>query len=159
MLPRTGRSLVGWRPVALAAVVALGLVASAVPAAPLSASVHPSASSGGSGAVPAGDLLTYDYDNSRSGQDPASIAMKGLSSTPAWNDDSLDGAVFGEPLVYGSTVYVATENDTLYSITATTGRVLWKLHVGDAVSLSVVDSAPTLNSGCGNINPLGITGT
>ena len=103
------------------------MVASAVPAAPLSASVHRSASSGGSGAVPAGDLLTYDYDNSRSGQDPASIAMKGLSASPAWNDDSLDGSVFGEPLVYGSAVYVATENDTLYSIAATTGHVLWKL--------------------------------
>ena len=159
MLTRAGRSLTGWRPVSMAAVVALGLVASAVPAAPLSASVHPSASSGGSGAAPAGDLLTYDYDNSRSGDDPASIAMKGLSTAPAWNDDSLDGAVFGEPLVYGSSVYVATENDTLYAIAATTGHVLWKLHVGAAVSLSVVDSAPTLNSGCGNINPLGITGT
>src|SRR5208282_6586602 len=115
MLTRAGRSLLGWRPVSLAAVVALGLVASAVPVAPLSASVHPSASSGGSGAVPAGDLLTYDYDNSRSGYDPASIAMKGLSTAPAWNDDSLDGAVFGEPLVYGTSVYVATENDTLYA--------------------------------------------
>ena len=46
MLTRAGRSLVGWRPESLAAVVALGLVVSAVPAAPLSASVHPSASSG-----------------------------------------------------------------------------------------------------------------
>ena len=75
--------------------------------------------------------------------------MKGLSTAPAWNDDSLDGAVFGEPLVYGSSVYVATENDTLYAVAATTGHVLWKLHVGTAVSLSVVDSAPTLSSGTG----------
>jgi outer membrane protein assembly factor BamB len=142
----------------LGAVCALGLVASAVPAAHLSASVRP-ASTGGTGVVPAGDLLTYDYDNSRSGHDPADIALKALSARPAWNDGSLDGAVFGEPLVYGSAVYVATENDTLYAIAAATGHVLWKLHVGSAVSLSVVDSAPTLNSGCGDINPLGITGT
>jgi polyvinyl alcohol dehydrogenase (cytochrome) len=159
MLTRPGRCLHRWRRVSLGTIFALGLVATAVPAGGLSASVRPSGSIGGVGAVPAGDLLTYDYDNSRSGHDPVDIAMKGLSASPAWNDNSLDGAVFGEPLVYGSAVYVATENDTLYAIAATTGKVLWKLHVGTAVSLSVVDSAPTLNSGCGDINPLGITGT
>jgi polyvinyl alcohol dehydrogenase (cytochrome) len=159
MLTRPGRCLNRWRRVSLGTIFALGLVATAVPAGGLSASVRHSGSIGGAGAVPAGDLLTYDYDNSRSGHDPADIAMKGLSASPAWNDNSLDGAVFGEPLVYGSAVYVATENDTLYAIAATTGKVLWKLHVGTAVSLSVVDSAPTLNSGCGDINPLGITGT
>jgi polyvinyl alcohol dehydrogenase (cytochrome) len=159
MLTRPGRCLNRWRRVSLGTIFALGLVATAVPAGGLSASVRPSGSIGGAGAVPAGDLLTYDYDNSRSGHDPVDIAMKGLSASPAWNDNSLDGAVFGEPLVYGSAVYVATENDTLYAIAATTGKVLWKLHVGTAVSLSVVDSAPTLNSGCGDINPLGITGT
>lgn len=159
MLTRPGRSFRGWRHALLGTVFAFGLVASAVPAGDLSASVRPSASTGGAGAVPDGDLLTYDYDNSRSGDDPADIAMKGLSASPAWNDDSLDGAVFGEPLVYGSTVYVATENDTLYAIAATTGHVLWQLHVGAAISLSVVDSAPTLNVGCGDISPLGITGT
>jgi len=159
MPTQPGRSLLGWRRTLLGTVFALSLVAAAAPAGDLSASVRPSASIRGAGVVPVGDLLTYDYDNSRSGHDPADIAMKGLSASPAWNDDPLDGGVFGEPLVYGSAVYVATENDTLYAIAATTGKVLWKLNVGTAVSLSVVDSAPTLNSGCGDINPLGITGT
>jgi outer membrane protein assembly factor BamB len=139
----------------VATVAPTPLSASARPAA----SERPSAATGGTAVVPAGDLLTYDYDNLRSGNDPAHMAMKALSAEPAWDDGSLDGAVFGEPLVYGSAVYVATENDTLYAISAATGRVLWKLHVGSAVNISVVDSAPTLSSGCGDINPLGITGT
>ncbi|MGA2530649.1 MAG: PQQ-binding-like beta-propeller repeat protein [Acidimicrobiales bacterium] len=106
-----------------------------------------------------GDLLTYDYDNTRSGRDMVDPAIKNLSSAPVWDDHALDGAVYGEPLVYDATVYVATENDTVYAIAAATGKVLWHQHVGTAVSTSVVDSAPTLGSGCGDIDPLGITGT
>jgi outer membrane protein assembly factor BamB len=105
-----------------------------------------------------GNLLTYDYDNNRSGDDPAGPQITSLSATPAW-DDHLDGADFGQPLVDNGTVYVATENDTIYAITAATGAVSWSLHVGTPPSLSVVDSAPTLSRGCGDINPLGITGT
>jgi len=104
--------------------------------------------------------LTYDYDNGRSGDDLAdSRAISGLSGSPAWNDDALDGAVYGEPLVYDGRVYVATENDSVYAIDAKSGKVLWTAHVGTPVSLSVVDSTPTLGSGCGDINPLGVTGT
>jgi hypothetical protein len=105
-----------------------------------------------------GDLLTYDYGNTRSGQDAVDPPIGNLSSGPAW-DDHLDGAVYGEPLVYDATVYVATENDSVYAVAAGTGQVLWHLHVGTSVSTSVIDSAPTLSSGCGDIDPLGITGT
>ena len=69
------------------------------------------------------------------------------------------GGVYAEPLVYDATVYVATENDDVYAIGAKSGKVLWHLHVGTSVSRSVVDSAPTLSKGCGDIDPLGITGT
>jgi outer membrane protein assembly factor BamB len=106
-----------------------------------------------------GDLVTYDYDNARSGQDPIDPPIKALSAQPSWNDSALDGAVFGEPLLEGGRVYVATENDSIYAINASSGMVLWKLRVGTAVSLHTVDSTPTLYSGCGDINPLGITGT
>ena len=65
-----------------------------------------------------GDLLTYDYGNTRSGQDSVDPAIKNLSAGPTWDDRDLDGAVYGEPLVYDATVYVATENDTVYAIAA-----------------------------------------
>jgi outer membrane protein assembly factor BamB len=63
----------------------------------------------------------------------------------------LDGAVYAEPLVIGGRVLVATENDTLYALDARTGQVQWQTHVGTPVPLKHLP--------CGNIDPLGITGT
>lgn len=109
-----------------------------------------------------GDLLTFGYGNTRSGHDPVGGRIGGriggLSGAPSWND-ALDGAVYGEPLVYDATTYVATEDDSVYAIAASTGKVLWRAHVGTAPSLRVVDSAPTLSQSCGDIDPLGVTGT
>ncbi len=105
-----------------------------------------------------GALTTYDYGNARSGTDTVDPPITALSSAPKWNE-SLGAAVYGQPLVYDATVYVGTENDTIYAIGATTGKVLWSLRVGDAVNTSVIDSTPTLSGGCGDISPLGITGT
>jgi outer membrane protein assembly factor BamB len=59
--------------------------------------------------------------------------------------------VYGQPIVVGSTVIAATANDTVYGLDFATGRRIWQRHVGTPVSLS---SLP-----CGNIDPLGITGT
>jgi outer membrane protein assembly factor BamB len=111
------------------------------------------------GATPTGELWTYDYGNTRSGHDTVDPPIVNLSPKAVWDDDSLDGGVYGEPLVYGATVYVATENDSVYAVAAATGKVLWHLHVGTSVARSVFDSAPTLSAGCGDIDPLGITGT
>jgi outer membrane protein assembly factor BamB len=105
-----------------------------------------------------GALTTYGYGNSRTDSDTVDPTIAGLSSAPAWND-SLDAGVYGQPLVYDATVYVGSENDTVYAIAATTGKVLWSLSIGQAATTSVIDSAPTLSGGCGDISPLGITGT
>src|SRR6516162_2612215 len=64
---------------------------------------------------------------------------------------NLDGAVYGQPLVVGDDVIAATENDSVYALNVDTGAVIWRTHVGTPVPLS---SLP-----CGNIDPLGITGT
>lgn len=105
-----------------------------------------------------GALTTYGYGNARSGHDLVDPTIGGLSASPKW-DDSLNGAVYGQPLVYDGVVYVGTENDTIYALNAKTGKVLWHVRTGTAVTLSVVDQAPTLSSSCGDIDPLGITGT
>jgi polyvinyl alcohol dehydrogenase (cytochrome) len=68
----------------------------------------------------------------------------------AWRR-GLDGAVYGQPLVIGGVVVAATENDSVYGLDRATGRVLWRRHVGTPVPLSALP--------CGDINPLGITGT
>src|SRR5207244_13576870 len=46
---------------------------------------------------------------------------------------------------------VGTEDDAVYALSAGTGRVLWRTHVGEPV--------PGSSLGCGNIDPTGITGT
>jgi outer membrane protein assembly factor BamB len=73
-------------------------------------------------------------------------------SERAWTSPELDGQLFGEPLVSNGLVYVATENDTVFALSASTGAVVWSTHVGTPVP---ADALP-----CGNISPtVGITGT
>src|SRR6202022_1369331 len=63
----------------------------------------------------------------------------------------VDGAVYAEPLVVGNHIIAATERDSLYSLDPQTGKVQWHTNVGSPVPLSALP--------CGNIDPLGITGT
>jgi outer membrane protein assembly factor BamB len=160
----TTRQQLRARSTCVAARIGLVLLTLFLAAGAIVLSTEASSAAGGTSTSPVtpvkpGDLLTYDYDNLRSGRDTVDPPIAALSAGPSWNDDSLSGAVYGEPLVYGATVYVATEHDVVYAVAARTGRVLWSLVVGSPVSLSVVDAAPTLGPQCGDIDPLGITGT
>ena len=47
----------------------------------------------------------------------------------AWRVE-LDGAVYGQPLVIGNQVIAATENDTVYALSAQDGQVLWSVSLG-----------------------------
>ncbi len=91
---------------------------------------------------------TYHADSTRGGEDTADAGFGSVSR--AWAA-SLDGQVYAQPLLDGTTVVVATENDTLYGFDATYGGMLWSTHVGTPVNQA--------NLPCGDINPLGITGT
>lgn len=100
------------------------------------------------GLVTSADWTMYHADNARTGfvasvPDPTHL-------TGLWKQ-SLDGAVYAEPLVVDGQVIVATENDTLYALDARTGQVQWHTTVGTPVPLSDLP--------CGDIDPLGITGT
>ncbi len=94
------------------------------------------------------DWTTYHRDNTRAGYVATMPDPQHL--TRAWNS-RLDGAVYAEPLIVGTHVLVATEGDSVYSLDSKTGKVQWRTNVGTPVPLS---SLP-----CGNIDPLGITGT
>jgi len=102
-----------------------------------------------------GSLLTYDYANDRDGVDTADPSFAKL--VHAWSAPTV-GGIYGQPLVDGSLVIVATESDEVYALDASNGRVAWKFSIGTPVQLSVVEQAPGL-AGCGDINPLGITST
>jgi hypothetical protein len=62
----------------------------------------------------------------------------------------MDAQVYGEPLVYGGIVYVATLNNTVYAFNQADGSTQWSTNLG----------APTTSGWqCGNVAPLGILGT
>ena len=139
---------------------AVGACAAATLAAVASASISAGAAGSATPARSLGSLTTYAYGNDRSGHDLVDPPIKGLSIIPAW-DVSMDGAVYGEPLIYKGMVYAGTENDSIYAVDAKTGVVAWKLHVGNPVPVTTVRLAPTIGatSMCGDIFQLGITST
>jgi outer membrane protein assembly factor BamB len=62
----------------------------------------------------------------------------------------LDGEVYASPIVAGDRTIVATEHNTVYALDRTY-RVVWQRHLGAP--------SPQRERPCGNIDPLGITGT
>lgn len=130
---------------ALAVVLAAGATVAVAGLGPAGAAgVRPRTAAG------AGDWLVYHHDPSGSGVagsgvDPASLRA-------AWTSPALDGQLYGEPLVLGTRVYVATEDDTVYALSARNGSVLWRRHLARPV--------PAADLPCGDIAPaVGITGT
>src|SRR3984893_18046416 len=93
---------------------------------------------------------TYHHDNSRAGYDAGEPTFSNLA--PAWQKTTLVGDIYASPLVYGSIVYVATEDNYIYALDAATGVEQWH------VQLSTPESSSSLP--CGNISPhVGITST
>jgi outer membrane protein assembly factor BamB len=59
--------------------------------------------------------------------------------------------VYGQPLAVGNLIIAATEADVVYGLDRASGRVRWRVPLGTAVPLATLP--------CGDIGPLGITGT
>src|SRR5215471_13629206 len=75
-----------------------------------------------SGSVP--DWTTYHGDPSRNG-----VRSSSATPTPALACHAdLDGALYGQPLVVCFRVIAATENDSIYALDPTSGKVLWRAH-------------------------------
>ncbi len=99
-------------------------------------------------ALSAADWPTYGHDARRSGAArgvpaPASLRV-------AWRRH-LDGVVYGQPLVIGGVIVAGTEGGSVYALNARNGTVLWRTHIARPVALTDLP--------CGDIGPLGITGT
>jgi PQQ-like domain len=95
---------------------------------------------------------TYHRTNSRAGV--ATVSVKPPLHA-AWTA-SLDGAVYGEPLVVNGQLIVATENDSVYGLSPANGHALWRVHLGTTESQSDIQADQPR---CGDVFPLGITGT
>ena len=128
-------------------------------ASPSSSPVTPSASATASAtpslspslSIAAADWTTYHHDPARTGVTTGAAPFGPVGALRrAWTA-RLDGAVYGEPLVIGSRVVAATENDSIYALDAASGAVLWRQHVGTPATVAQLP--------CGDINPLGITST
>jgi outer membrane protein assembly factor BamB len=105
-------------------------------------------------------VLTYHGDNSRSGN----FVVPALSWEKARSvhldrmfDARVAGPLYTQPLYWHPSdsntgvLFAATEEDVVQAFDATTGKELWRRAVGRPVRRSLLP--------CGNINPLGITGT
>lgn len=96
---------------------------------------------------------TYHKDGTRNGFDPNTPAFpSGGNPTSSWTTN-LDGNVYASPLALNGVVYAATENNSIYALDEITGRAIWQWHQ----FASQPDPASAV--GCGNIDPVGITGT
>jgi len=125
----------------LALPLALGLASTVIAAGMAS----PAAIAGGGS-----DWPVYHGNALGSGAAAGSSSFHG--ATRAWTSRGLHGQIFGEPLVEGSEVIVATESDTVYALSATGGKVVWATQVGTPV--------PSHSLPCGDIRPrVGITST
>jgi len=90
---------------------------------------------------------TYPRTPSRTGR---TASAAGTPLHQVWAK-ALGQAVYGEPLVVGDTLIAATEGNQVFGLNASTGRVRWKTGLGAPQPLSGLP--------CGDIDPLGITGT
>ncbi len=136
----------------LAAVVlaaAYAAVSAAAGANPAHAGSAASGTGTGTAAATGANWMEYNGNPGRTGI-ASGLPPAGTLST-AWTA-RLDGAVYGQPLVIGHEVIAATENDSLYALNRATGQLIWRKHVGTPVARSALH-------GCGDIFPLGITGT
>ena len=71
-------------------------------------------------------------------------------------DGTITGNVYAQPLYIeggpsGSMIIAVTESNNVYALNATTGAIIWQRNLGAPVPLANLD--------CGNIDPVGITGT
>jgi outer membrane protein assembly factor BamB len=126
------------------------------PSAPASAPSTPTADASvapapaSTSAAPAGypDWPTYHGNAQRTGVSTTMPAVHGALKVASAL--KLDGAVYASPIVARGTTVVATENDSVYAFDSH-GRQLWRARLGHP---SPADQRP-----CGDIDPLGITGT
>ncbi len=119
------------------------------------------AAAGVGGAAAAGSVVTYHGAPDRSGLYEAPGLTWAKAATvhlDAGFNATVDGAVYAQPLYWvppsgggAARIIVATENNFVYALDAATGVRIWRTGLGKPVPLSGLP--------CGNIDPMGVTGT
>jgi hypothetical protein len=118
------------------------------------------AAAGVSGAAADESVITYHGAADRSGLYVAPGLTFAKAATVRLDTGfhaTVDGAIYGQPLYWVPTggaaahIIVATETNFVYALDAATGAQFWRTSLGAAVPLGALQ--------CGNINPMGVTGT
>jgi hypothetical protein len=139
------------RRLALAAVCLLAACSGSKPqppaATPPDTAPPPSAAASGPAAAAGDDWPMYHGTPDRAG---VSATMPAAGRPTLTQSLKLDGRVYASPLVVHGLTIVATENDSVYAFDAAY-RQVWKRSLGSP--------SPAEERQCGNIDPLGITGT
>ncbi|MCZ2403459.1 choice-of-anchor D domain-containing protein [Paenarthrobacter sp. Z7-10] len=95
------------------------------------------------------DALRTGWDSNESALSPSSVASSNFGKLFS---ATVDGQVYAQPLVVGSTVVAATENNAVYGLDSATGVAKWTRTLGPAWPASTVS--------CGDLTPnIGITST
>ncbi|HVU21207.1 MAG TPA: hypothetical protein VHE09_10780 [Rhizomicrobium sp.] len=105
-------------------------------------------------------VVTYHNSNQRDG----AYTVPSLTLSTAANmkrdnkfDGTISGHVYAQPLFWKpknankGLVIVATESNNVYALNEANGKVVWQRQLGDPMPLNQLP--------CGNIDPMGITGT
>ncbi len=92
---------------------------------------------------PPGDETTGSQNDLRDGWDPneptlTQAAVQGGQFGQIFKT-AVNGQVYAQPLVIGNTLIVATENDWVYGLNATTGAILWSTSLGTAYHITSCD--------------------
>jgi len=126
----------------------------------LVAGVLPLVAGAVSGPTALADDTTASQNWLRNGWDSSEPTMgpSVVSSFVQRFDTAVDGQVYAQPLVLGSTVVVATESDWVYGLDAGTGAIKWSTRLGSAYPIA---SDPTfVKAQCTDLVPnIGVTGT
>ena len=100
------------------------------------------------GSGPSNDEATVSQNDLRDGWDPNEPALTqaavGGGQFGQVFKTAVNGQVYAQPLVIGNTVIVATENDWVYGLDATTGAILWSTSLGTPYHIT---SCPDLDPG------------
>jgi hypothetical protein len=95
------------------------------------------------------DPLRTAWDKTEPGLAPAQVSSSDFGQQFS---TTVDGQIYAQPIVVGSTVIVVTENNNIYGIDGASGAVKWSRNIGPAWPASAI--------GCGDLVPnIGITGT
>jgi len=114
---------------------------------PASTAPPSSAPATGGSAETAADWPQYHGNPERTG---VSTTMPAASGRLTATKIKLDGQVYASPIIVRGTVIVATEHNMVYGLDET-GHQRWRVSLGTPTPQSKLP--------CGNIDPLGITGT